>query len=139
MCESLEENEVFFNLRGKQPLLVPVPLYSKRLKSRGYNHAALLASHVAQYYKLEYREILIRIRNTKPQFKLKKIDRSTNVLGAFEIKQKYKHLVKDRTVLVVDDIATTCSTLNEISKTLKRAGAREVWGVVFAREDGVRV
>ncbi len=136
MCESLEQNETFFNLLQRNCIFTPVSLHSARLKKRGYNHAELLCSYVAQYFNQKYHEShVIRIKNTKPQFRLSRRDRFSNVKNAFAINEKYKHGVKGKTVVVVDDLATTCSTLAEIAKILKRNGATEVWGVVFAREE----
>ncbi len=139
MCESLEQNEIFFNFLKDKPVLIPVPLHPMRLSRRGYNHSWLLCSYVAQYFKQEVNnDVLVRTRNTKPQFKLSKNDRYSNVKDAFKIQESQKKTVKGRTILIIDDIATTCSTLGEIAKVLKRNGAKSVWGVVFAREELTR-
>jgi ComF family protein len=139
MCESLEQHELFHLLLNKAPVFTPVPLHRRRLKKRGYNHASLLCSYVAQYFEQEMiDEVIIRTRNTKPQFKLSKSERSTNVQDAFKIDEKMRGKIVGKTVVVMDDVATTCSTLREIAKVLKRNGAKEVWGVVFAREEFAR-
>jgi ComF family protein len=139
MCESLGQNETFYAVLKKSPLFLPVPLHRGRLQKRGYNHASLLCSYVAQYFMCTMNEkIIIRIRDTKPQFKLSKSQRSSNVQNAFIVNEKNKDKVAGKTIVVVDDVATTCSTLREISKILKRNGAKEVWGVVFAREEQKR-
>lgn len=136
MCESLEQNEIFHTILKDNPLFIPVPLHRRRLSKRGYNHASLLCSYVAQYFKQENKEdLVIRTRNTKPQFKLSKNERYSNVKNAFLIPESQRKIIAGRIVVIVDDVATTCSTLGEIAKILKRSGAKEVWGVVFAREE----
>lgn len=135
MCESLEHNEMFFNLISKDVLIAPVPLHRRRLKKRGYNQAQLLCSYVAQYFHINNNNSLItRIRNTKPQIKLSRKDRYSNMKNAFVINDNHEECVSGKIVIVVDDVATTCSTLSETAKVLKRAGAKSVWGLVFARE-----
>jgi ComF family protein len=134
--ESYNQSEIFQHLQQRNPLYIPVPLSRERFKKRGYNHASLLCSYVAQYYQKEYTEkIISRILNTKPQYRLSRSQRSLNVKKAFVINENAGRQVKGKTIIVVDDVATTCSTLREIARVLKRNGAKEVWGVVFARED----
>ncbi len=136
MCESLEQNEIFHMVLNDNPLLVPVPLHQRRLSARGYNHALLLCSYVAQYFELKtVDDLIVRNRATKPQFKLSKKQRYSNVKNAFSVTEKQHIAIAGKTIVLVDDVATTCSTLSEVAKVLKRQGAKEVWGVVFARED----
>lgn len=134
MVEGLNENELFFSILKDSPLFIPVPLSVKRERERGYNQSALIAQYVAQYFHKEYVDILERTKNTQPQYLLKKEQRKVNVFGAFKILDKHRKLINGRTIVVVDDIATSCSTLAECAKVLKKNGAKEVWGVVFARE-----
>lgn len=136
MVESLSENEIFFNVINKNTIITSVPLSSKRLKKRGYNHASLLGSHVAQYFTLKFDDsVLLRVRDTKPQFSLSRAERFSNVRDAFDISKKWKNNLKEKNIVLIDDIATSCSTLRECAKVLKKAGAQEVWGVVSAREN----
>lgn len=135
LCESLEQNELFNQVLRSQPLLLPIPLSKKRLRARGYNQSELLASYVAQYFGLKMNNnLLFRIKETKPQFSLHKDQRFSNMSGAFSISQKYKNQLQNQTILLVDDVATTCSTLRSAAKTLRKAGAGEVYGVTFAKE-----
>ncbi|HRN96050.1 MAG TPA: phosphoribosyltransferase family protein, partial [Candidatus Levybacteria bacterium] len=136
MCESLEHNELFYAILKKSPIFISVPLYRGRLQKRGYNHASLLCSYVAQYFKQKMmHNVIIQIRDTKPQYMLAKSEHSTNVYNAFELNESMKKEITGKTVVVVDDVVNTCSTLREISKVLKCHGAKEVWGVVFARKE----
>lgn len=133
--EMISQNELFITLLSQRPIVIPIPLSSKKLQKRGYNQAELLGGSLSKSFELDTKlHILKRIKNTKPQFTLDKVSRFQNVKDAFEISDVYKKDIKDATVLLVDDLATSCATLKECAKVLKRAGAHEVYGVTFARE-----
>ncbi|MCS7192513.1 MAG: ComF family protein [Armatimonadetes bacterium] len=113
-------------------ILVPVPLHPKTQRERGYNQAALLAEVVGQVHDIPVStDLLAQIRPMKPQAKLGEKERWENVKGAFEVTQK--QTVKGLVVVIVDDVMTTGATLNECSKVLKKAGAKEVCCLTFAR------
>lgn len=115
----------------KFDLVTSVPLHPNRRKQRGFNQSALLAEAFGKKLNVCYRKDLIRkVKNTKPQVKLKGKQRSSNLKGAFSYAGT-KRLNKEKIVLV-DDVATTRSTLFECAKVLKRNGAGRVWGVVLA-------
>ena len=135
LYEGLIQNEHFYKILEDNPLFVPVPLHAARLKSRGYNHAGLLAEELATRLGYSYvAQYLIRTKNTKPQYKLKKEERAKNIQGAFDVHKKYAKNIKDKTIIVVDDITTSFATLSECAKVLKRAGALQVVGVTLAKE-----
>ena len=133
LIEGLEQNEGFYNfVLQNNPTLIPIPLSQKRLRERGYNHAELLASYVAKYYKLKLNsKALVQVKDTKPQSKLSKKDRIENVRNAFGIN---KNLKLPENVVLIDDIATSFATLREAAKVLKQKGVKKVLGVTFARE-----
>lgn len=113
-------------------VIIPVPLHFSRLKSRGYNQSELLAEGLAK--RLDRRldaDSFLRIRNTPQQARLSLKDRVKNVEGAFDVKRK--EWIKGRTILLVDDVTTSMSTLNCCAKTLKEAEARAVWCLTLAR------
>ena len=86
MIEAISQNESFYAFLDKNPHVVPIPLSDARLRSRGYNHAELLAYHVAQYFSLKSRPgILKRIRDTKPQYKLTREQRIKNIKGSVNL------------------------------------------------------
>jgi ComF family protein len=116
----------------ENPLVMPVPLHPRRLRERGFNQGLLLARPVAAAMgaELDYLS-LRRTKDTLPQTGLKSDERRRNVRKAFEITDK--GAAKSRTVILVDDVATTGNTLNECARALKRAGAKEVYGLVLAR------
>ena len=114
----------------KNTLIIPVPLSKKRLKWRGFNQAEIIAKIVAEEFNLELEtNNLKRIKNTKPQAKLNEIKRRNNLLNCFEWSGNN---LDGRNIILVDDVATTGSTLDECAKVLKQAGAGEVWGLVVA-------
>lgn len=112
-------------------LVTAVPLSRKRRRSRGYNQAGLLAAYLARELKtVNASSILVRTRDTDKQASLHRDKRNLNVFNAFSVID-YNY-IKDKNVLVVDDIFTTGSTLSECAKALKNAGAAKVFGAVVA-------
>jgi len=113
-------------------LIMPVPLHPRRLRARGFNQSLLLAKCVAREIGAELDFLsLRRTRFTKPQTELSSEERKKNVRKAFEVLKP--EVVKGRTIVLVDDVATTGSTLNECAKALKRVGADGVLCLVLAR------
>jgi competence protein ComFC len=114
-------------------VIVPVPLFWwKRLK-RGYNQAQLLAAVVGDECGIEVNPMLRRVKNTRTQTKLDEELRKKNVSNAFEVNDGS---VKDKIVLVIDDVLTTGATVNECARVLKNAGAKKVYSCVAAIAPG---
>jgi len=130
--ESIIQQEIFQKIYNLNPTLMPIPLHSKRLRSRGYNHSKLLAEGLAGKLNLKLIDALLRTRETKSQFGLKLKERKENLKDAFALNTKYKIL--NTNMFLVDDILTTGSTLSEAAKILKRNGAKKVWGLTLARD-----
>ncbi|MGB7949152.1 MAG: ComF family protein [Candidatus Binatia bacterium] len=113
-------------------LIVPVPLHPKRLRWRGFNQSLLLARQVSRKYDVPVDPFLLdRRRETLTQTELTEEERRRNVRGAFETDPKKS--LKGRRVLLVDDVYTSGATVNECSRVLMRAGAREVTVLTLAR------
>ena len=118
-------------------IILPVPLHAKRLRQRGFNQALLLASVFYQEQKEKIDcDTFIRCLDTSPQTTLRGDERRKNMTNAFSIIDPEK--VKDKKIILIDDVFTTGTTVNECSRTLKKAGAREVQVLTLARvrEDG---
>jgi len=112
--------------------VVPVPLHSKKLRKRGYNQAAVMARHLAGLKRIPLVDNrLLKARNNPAQTSLHAAERETNVRGAYLIKKPGP--LNGLVVLLVDDVFTTGATIRECSRTLLRAGAREVRAVTFAQ------
>lgn len=113
------------------PFVVPIPLHARRMRERGFNQAALFAKEFARIAGFEYRgNALVRTRATHAQAELPREDRLRNVEGAF-ICEKLED-VFDARILLVDDVFTSASTLNEAARALLKAGARDVRALTFA-------
>ena len=113
--------------------LVPVPLHQKRLRQRGYNQSCLLAQELGKLINLPVvDDCLIRRRHAPPQARTSTVDeRRSNVADAFTCRN---HRLRDKQVLLVDDVSTSGATLDACATALKAAGASSVWGLVLARE-----
>jgi ComF family protein len=113
-------------------ILVPVPLHRKRLKDRGFNQAVLLGGILSRKWGLPLSpDALCRHRWTEPQIALSAGERPGNVRGAFSVRRP--EVVEGRTVMLIDDVCTTGSTLAECARTLLKAGAASVHAVTIAR------
>jgi len=113
-------------------VIVPVPLYPKRLRWRGFNQSVLLGREIARIYGVPLDPWLLRRqRETAAQTQLPENERRRNVSGAFALNPDRP--VKDKRILLVDDVYTSGATVNECSRTLKRGGAREVYVLTLAR------
>ena len=118
--------------------VVPVPLHGRRLAERGFNQAELIAGVVAKLINKEVKnKTIIRHRYTSVQARLKRPDRIKNVSGAFVMNKEMgmNHAPQGCTasILLVDDVFTTGSTLQECAKLLKQNGAKKVLGFTLAR------
>lgn len=112
-------------------IIISVPLHPNREAERGYNQSQLLSRQVSREMGLpDCSDLLDRIRNTTNQSLLGRKERLLNIRGAFRVKSENK--IKGQSVLLVDDIFTTGSTVNECSRVLKEAGAEKVFVVVLA-------
>ncbi len=115
-------------------VLVPVPLHRKRLRERGYNQSRLLALELAKLSGLPLvDDCLVRERHTTPQARTSNVEeRRGNVADAFSCRDRR---LKDKAVLIIDDVATSGATLDACARTLKKeSGASSVWGLVLAKE-----
>lgn len=104
--------------------VVAVPLHKKRFAERGYNQAEIIASILARKINKNLEDILIRKKRTVQQAKLKREDRIKNLKDAFEIKKNLNLDLVNKKVLLVDDVFTTGTTLNEVAKVLKENGVK---------------
>ena len=112
-------------------VLIPVPLGKKRLKERGYNQVALVAQPLAFELGMPYAPHgLWKSRETRSQVGLNVAQRSENVSKAYQAEVK---VVNGKSILLMDDVATTGSTIQSSAEALLSAGAREVYAITIAR------
>ncbi len=132
--ESLIQNEDFNReLEKGDWIFVPIPLFSSKLKKRGYNQAEILAKELAKKFNLKIIDMLKRARDTKTQVGLSNIERKLNIKGAFKI-VNHKSSIVNQNVFLVDDVVTTGSTLLEAANIFKRNGVKRVIGLTLARD-----
>lgn len=110
-------------------LVVAVPMYPKRMKRRGFNHAQVLAKRVAERLGLPCEEVLFRIRETVQQARLDGDERRKNLKDAFRADES----AAGKRILLVDDVYTTGATARECAAALRAAGARSVSFLSYAR------
>ena len=123
---------VWANRLPSADLVMPVPLHPTRLRTREFNQSLLLADRIARRLGLPLSfEHLERIRETRPQTELDRKDRARNVRRAFIVREPEG--LKGRRVLLVDDVLTTGSTVNDCARALHRAGAASISVLTLAR------
>ncbi len=112
-------------------LIIPIPLYKTKLREREFNHAFILSKYLgAEFNKEVSAERLSRNKNTKTQTELKDNERFSNVKGCFSVPQE--NCVKNRNILLIDDVLTTGATVSEAALALKNAGANIVYVLTLA-------
>ncbi|MFH1612848.1 MAG: ComF family protein [bacterium] len=121
------ENE---SLNKNIDLMIPVPLHKSRLKERGFNQSEILAKIIRKKYSFKIEKNLIRIKKTRPQIELNAKERKDNIKGAFVLKTPEK--IKDKTILLIDDVYTTGSTIKECAKVLQKAKVKTIYVFTFA-------
>lgn len=126
MADKLKEENLSFDV------VLPVPISDKKLKTRGFNQAQLLAKCVSENVKIKMDDsILKRVKDTQTQVSLTRTERQENLKDAFAVNNK--NLIKDKNILLIDDILTTGSTAEECSNILLKNKAKNVYVLTFAR------
>ena len=109
-----------------------VPMHRKRLNQRYFNQSALIAKRLAKISKREVVfDVLRRRKHSKPQVKLSRVERQRNIKGVFTTSERGR--CHNKKVVLIDDVYTTGSTVNECAKVLRRSGAKEIVVLTFAK------
>jgi ComF family protein len=118
---------------GKEiDVIVPVPLHKSRRRKRGYNQSELIARSLAGYMSVPLdTSCITRTINTQSQTRLDIQQRMSNVINAFDVTNPER--IRDRTVLLLDDVITTGATMNACAAQLLANGARSVFGLSVAK------
>ncbi len=134
LIKFIERNNYLSSFPKEGIYVIPIPLFPRKRKERGFNQAELLAQPVALYFHWHYSpHFLQRIRNNPPQAQLEdKEKRKGNVKGIFNLQPSAKQL-KGKIVLLVDDVFTTGATMEEAAKVLKKSGVKKIIGLVLAK------
>ena len=114
-------------------VICPVPMHWFKILIRNYNQSCILAKNIAKLDSKKYiPDLLIKSRYTTPQVKLSAKARKSNIAGSIRFNDKYD--IKNKVVLLIDDVYTTGSTLNECAKQLKKQGCKKVYTLTVAKK-----
>ena len=127
------KNEKICRFIKNYDIIIPVPIHKKRYKQRGYNQTELIARKIAQKLDITMvTDVLQKEINNKPQSDLSKIERVQNIKNVYTVQNSQK--IKNKAILIIDDIYTTGNTVNECSKMLKQAGANKIAVLTIAKD-----
>ena len=127
------ENEIIDN--NEDYLIISSPMSFLRKLKRWYNHSESLAKIISEILDIRTNfNIVKKIKQTKQQSKLSKQDRENNLKDSFKINRKYLNQIKWKNIIIVDDVVSTWTTLNEIAKELKENWAKKVIWLVIASD-----
>lgn len=115
----------------EHPLLVPIPASPRRLRERGYNQVARIVRRLPNTHTYEWREALKR-KHRESQARVQKSERAKNIAGAFYVPERLAKLVRGRSIILIDDVCESGSTMRDARRALKEAGARRIVGVALA-------
>lgn len=129
----LLKQQKVFEIIKTYDIILPVPISKKRYNQRGYNQTELIAREISKRANIELvTNCLYKEKNNVPQSTLNKEDRIENVKNAYIIKNS--KIIKDKRVIIFDDIYTTGSTVNECSKLLKQNNVKEILVMTIAKD-----
>lgn len=135
----IKAKNIFNRLNKNKTVIIPIPLHPRRLRERGFNQSELLAEKLSEHTNfLIAKNIVIRKRDSAPQADIKDKNkahqiqkRKNNIKNAFKITNP--KFIEGKNVILIDDVATTCATLEECAFILKQSGAKKIWGFVMAK------
>lgn len=136
--ENFIKNPIMLNNNNKftpeNSLLIPVPLSKKRLNWRGYNQSQILAEVFSKHSKIPLFEGVKRIKHKKAQAKLSLSERKNNLKNCFSVLNEKKALlqIENKIIIIIDDVSTSGTTLQEVSLEVKKYKPKEIWGLVLA-------
>lgn len=119
---------------GSIDMITYVPISKKRMRKRGYNQSELIAKEAAKILEIPCIDVLKKIKDNPAQSSTKdRKKRAENVAGVYMVIDD--SIVKDKYILLIDDVVTTGSTLSECARMLQKAGAKEVYCAALARHE----
>jgi len=126
------KNEKICEILKTYDIITEVPIHRLRKNERGYNQSTLIAKEISKYIKeLEYRRLLLKNKNNSHQSLLKKEERLDNVKNVYVMQKE--QTIKNKRIILFDDIYTTGNTANECSRILKENNAKEILVLTLAR------
>ena len=139
LAQILTEQAKKINLPANT-IITNIPLHPRRYRERGFDQTKLLAEKLANSLGLPYQPLLKRIKKTRAQAKLTKVERQQNVHSAFALNKNFVQLspTETPTILLIDDVATTGATLSEAARVLKDAGFTKIVCLVLAKNESLQ-
>jgi len=137
-AQIISKNEKICSIFNFYDIIIPVPMNIKKKRKRGYNQTELIIKKIVEIHGSTERipvletNMLLKTKETKTQSILKEKERRDNVKDAFIVNNNAK--IKNKKIILFDDIYTTGATVNECSRVLKQAGASEILVLVIARD-----
>jgi phosphoribosyltransferase len=134
-AQIIYKNKKVMEYIQKYDYIIPVPLHKYRYRERGYNQAYLILKELSKLEKniIIENNIIKKIENIKPQSTLNKAERKNNIKGVYEIISE-ENVIKNKKILIFDDVFTTGSTTNECSRILKEKNAKKVGILTIAKD-----
>jgi ComF family protein len=129
----LEDAQVFYPqglFPSGQTIIIPVPLSKKRFRSRGFNQSEVLAKILGEYFGWQISTDLIRIKHREPQADLTEEERRQNLHGVYKWTGQN---LKNKKIIIIDDVTTTGTTFNEVAREIKKANPRVIYGLALAK------
>lgn len=119
----------------KDLILIPTPMYFWKKISRWYNQSEILTKNISKKFNINYNFKLIKkIKSTKQQSHLSKMERIENLLWSFQIDKNILKQYQNKTIIIVDDVVSTWTTINEIAKILKNNKIKKVYWLCVASD-----
>jgi len=133
LIETIKLSPVYDYWLKEKFVFVPIPLSPKKQAIRGFNQAILIGQELSRAINLPLEtKILLKKKNTKSQAQLNFEQRKINIKNCFNVKSG----LKNKKIILIDDLITSGATINEAARTLKQSGAQEIWAVALARPSG---
>lgn len=116
------------DLKLDADLIIPVPIHKKRLSERGFNQAEKIANHLSKKLSIPVAaNVLYRAKETRTQRALSPEERNENMKGVFEIRKGKEDFIKDKRIILLDDIYTTGATVSSCGRELRKHGAKKIY------------
>lgn len=136
--EFFVKNEKMCGFLKKYDIIIPVPMTNKKIKERGYNQTEIIARIISQNIPniTMQKNVLTKYKDNKVQSQLNKKQRQQNVQNVYKLNNE--EIIKEKNILIFDDIYTTGATCNECAKTLKKAQPSKI-GIITIAKDGGKI
>lgn len=132
-CEIFVKSKIGCEFIKSYDIIIPVPMYKSKKAKRGYNQSELIARDLSRRFKIPMdKKVLIKYKNTVMQSSLGKEERIKNVQDVYKV--QYMGKIKNKNILLVDDIYTTGATVSECKKMLQLAGAKNIGIIIIAKD-----